>query len=255
MSEGLLDLTGRRILISGGCGALGRAIVTLLAAHGAAVAVNDVVTAEEAAAAVPGAAAYLPGAVRTPEEARALVASAAGALGGPPDAVLCHAGKVASHPVDEYPMDVFDDLVETNLRGSFVLAQAAAAAWRAAGTPGHLVFTSSWVARVPWPGIAPYSATKAALEALTRSFARELAPRGIRANAVAPGIVGAGMAQRQWDTEPDYRARAGKAIPLGRLQDVESVANAFLFLCSPMAEYMTGSVLVVDGGAGLYPMD
>jgi NAD(P)-dependent dehydrogenase (short-subunit alcohol dehydrogenase family) len=88
-----------------------------------------------------------------------------------------------------------------------------------------------------------------------RSFARELADKGIRANAVAPGIVAAGMAQKQWDTEPDYRARAEKAIPLGHMQPLESVANGFVFICSEAANYMTGSVLLMDGGCSLYPMD
>lgn len=89
---------------------------------------------------------------------------------------------------------------------------------------------------------------------VARGFARELAPT-IRANIVAPGIVGVGMAKCQWDTEPQYRARAKKAIPLSAMQTPESVAHAFLFLCSPLAEYMTGSVLLIDGGASLYPMD
>ena len=88
-----------------------------------------------------------------------------------------------------------------------------------------------------------------------RGFARELATDGVRANAIAPGIVGVGMAKRQWDTDPSYRARAQKAIPLGYMQPPESVANAFLFLCSDLASYMTGSVLLVDGGCSLYPMD
>ena len=88
-----------------------------------------------------------------------------------------------------------------------------------------------------------------------RGFARELAQDGIRANAVAPGIVGAGMAKRQWDTDPEYKARAQKAIPLGYLQSVEAVADAFVFMCSPASSYMTGSVLFVDGGCSLYPMD
>ena len=88
-----------------------------------------------------------------------------------------------------------------------------------------------------------------------RGFACELASRGIRANAIAPGIVGVGMAKRQWDTDPQCRARAGRAIPLGYMQPPETVADAFLFLCSDMASYMTGSVLLVDGGCSLYPMD
>ncbi|MSP14049.1 MAG: SDR family oxidoreductase [Chloroflexi bacterium] len=73
--------------------------------------------------------------------------------------------------------------------------------------------------------------------------------------AIAPGIVAVGMAKRQWDHEPPYRARAEKAIPQGYLQPAASVAQAFLFLCSAMADYMTGSVLLVDGGCSLYPMD
>lgn len=88
-----------------------------------------------------------------------------------------------------------------------------------------------------------------------RGFARELASSNIRANAVAPGIVGVGMAKRQWDNDPAYRTRASKAIPLGGLQTAESVAHAFLFLCSDLSTYMTGSVLLVDGGCSLYPMD
>jgi NAD(P)-dependent dehydrogenase (short-subunit alcohol dehydrogenase family) len=108
---------------------------------------------------------------------------------------------------------------------------------------------------VPWPEIGPYNASKAAMRMLMRNFARELAPQKIRANAVAPGIVGVGLAKRQLDTDPEYRARALKAIPLGYMQSPESVAHAFLFLCSPLADYMTGSVLLVDGGCSLYPMD
>ncbi len=93
------------------------------------------------------------------------------------------------------------------------------------------------------------------MKQLMRSFARELADKGIRADALAPGIVSVGMAKRQWDADPSYRARAQKAIPSGSMQPLESVADAFLFLCSPAAEYMTGSVLLVDGGCSLYPLD
>jgi NAD(P)-dependent dehydrogenase (short-subunit alcohol dehydrogenase family) len=136
-----------------------------------------------------------------------------------------------------------------------VVAQAAAQRWIAAGRPGQLIFTTSWVQDVPWPEITPYTASKAAMKQLARGFARELADKQIRANCVAPGIVAVGLAKRQWDSDPSYRARAQKAIPLGYMQPPESIANAFLFLCSPLAAYMTGSVLLVDGGCSLYPMD
>jgi len=98
---------------------------------------------------------------------------------------------------------------------------------------------------------SPYSASKAAVSSLMRSFACELAPYGIRANAVLPGIVSTGMARRQWDEDPDYRHRAEETIALGELQDPSSVADLFLFLCSDMASYMTGSALLVDGGCSI----
>lgn len=100
-------------------------------------------------------------------------------------------------------------------------------------------------------GVEEYSLQD--FDELMRVNARELASRGIRANAVAPGIVGAGMALKMYKEDADYKARTDRAIPLGYLQPPESVANTFAFLCSDMSDYMTGSVLVVDGGCGLYP--
>jgi NAD(P)-dependent dehydrogenase (short-subunit alcohol dehydrogenase family) len=252
-----LNLQGQVILITGGCGDLGRPIVSAFLDHGASVIVNDILPPHEAAARLPDhpALAYVPGGVTDPGGAAALLDAAASQFGATPSTVCCHAGLIGTHPVEEFPIDEFDAILSTNLRASFLLAQAAATRWRAEATPGHIVFTSSWVANTPWPGIAPYSASKAAMNSLARSFARELAPAGIRANALAPGIVDAGMARHQWDTDPDYRLRAERAIPLGYLQDTSSVANAMLFLVSPLAAYMTGSVLTVDGGCSLYPMD
>jgi NAD(P)-dependent dehydrogenase (short-subunit alcohol dehydrogenase family) len=162
---------------------------------------------------------------------------------------------VEAFPVESYSLERFDQLIQLNLRSSFIVAQAAAQRWIAAGRAGHLIFTTSWVQDVPWPEITPYTTSKSGLKALMRGFARELVPKHIRANAVAPGIVAVGLAKRQWDTDPSYRARAEKAIPLGFMQPPETVAHAFLYLCSSMADYMTGSVLLVDGGCSLYPMD
>ena len=252
----LLDLSDKTILITGGAGAIGRVVVDVLAAHGAVVVANDVVSAAEAHAALPAAAHvhYIQADAADPGEVERLYAAMQQTV-GPPNVVCCHAGMVGAYPVDQYPLDEFDSLLNLNVRSSFVIAQAAARRWISAGTPGLLIFTTSWVQDVPWPEIAPYSASKAAMKALMRSFARELAPHRIRANAIAPGIVGVGMAKRQWDTDPSYQARARKAIPLGHLQTPESVAHAFLYLCSPLAAYMTGSVLLVDGGCSLYPMD
>ena len=256
----LLDLTGRTILITGGCGAIGRVVVRVLAEQGARVVVNDILADQEAeralseAGAWSAATSYVRGNAADSDEVERIWREVAETI-GQPDVVCCHAGMVDAYPVDRYPLDRFDALIDLNLRSAFVVAQAASRHWSDQGTPGHLIFTTSWVEDVPWPEITPYNVSKAGMKAMMRGFARELAPRGIRANAIAPGIVGVGMARRQWDTDPSYRARAQKAIPLGFMQPPETVANAFLFLCSEMASYMTGSVLLVDGGCSLYPMD
>ena len=253
-----LDLTGRRVLISGGVGDLGLAIVTALATHGATVVASDVVDDAEGVGRLgscpPDRVHYVRSDVTDPAAVEQLLDRVV-AVAGAVDVVCCHAGVVADHPVEQFPVAEFDTVMDVNVRGAFLLASATARRWRAAGRPGQLVFTTSWVQDVPWPGISPYSASKAAVVALMRGFARELAPHGIRSNAVAPGIVGSGMAKRQWDTDPAYRARARRAVPLGALQTPESVANAFLFLASDLSSYMTGSTLLVDGGCSLYPMD
>jgi NAD(P)-dependent dehydrogenase (short-subunit alcohol dehydrogenase family) len=252
-----LDLSGRLVVISGAAGALGEVIVATLLARRAQVVSLDVLDSwsPNVDSVQPDQHLYLQCDTADPEAVGAAFGRVTTQFGRLPDAVCCHAGLVASHPIPDFPLSEFDALVRVNLRGPWVLAAEAARRWIDASFPGHLLFTSSWVQDVPWPGIAPYNATKAAVRSLAQSFARELAPHGIRSNAVAPGIVAAGMAKRQFDEEPDYRARALRAIPLGYQQPPQSVADAFLFLLSPLASYMTGSVLVVDGGCSLYPMD
>ncbi|MFI6941200.1 SDR family NAD(P)-dependent oxidoreductase [Streptomyces sp. NPDC050418] len=258
----LLDLRDHTVVLTGGSGALGTPIIETLLRHGARVAVAD----QKAPPLTDG---QLGADERlftddrllfvdcdlTADATAGLILDTVTDRWGLPGTVCAHAGLARSAPLPEHSLADYDDVMRLNARAAYALAREASRRWMAAGVPGHLIFTGSWVQDVPWPGIAPYAASKAALRSLARSFARELAPHGIRANVVAPGIVDAGMARHQWDTEPDYRRRASRAIPLGRLQPAESVAHAVLFLCSPMASYMTGSTLVVDGGASLYPMD
>ncbi len=253
-------LAGQHIVISGGCGAIGVGVVKALTDHGAVMTVNDIVAVAEGEQRLRDAGVssercrYVQGDLTQADDVVHLL-EAARTRFGPVHTALCHLGMVLSKPILDVEPEEWDQVMAVNVRSAFMLAKAAANGMLADGINGHLVFTTSWVASVPWPGIAPYSSSKAAMNQLMRSFARELAPSGIRANCLSPGIVGVGMAKRQWDTEPDYRARASRAVPLGELQTVESVADAFLFLCSPAARYMTGAVLLVDGGCSLYPMD
>lgn len=257
-SEDCLD--GQVIVITGGLGALGVAIVSSLLRYGARVAVNDVLDQPNvhARAKDPGWNSerwvYLPGDITKRSDAETLVDRTLQRFGRQ-DIALCHAGRVTDGPILDCPEEIWDAVLDLNLKGAFLTAQAAARAMVQRKVSGKLIFTSSWVQDVPWPEITPYTVSKSGLKMLMRGMARELAPYGIRANAVAPGIVAAGMAKRQWDTLPEYRQRSSKAIPLGYLQPPDSVAEAIVFLCSSASDYMTGATLLVDGGASLYPMD
>ena len=253
-------LAGKSILITGALGAIGQVVVTSLVAHGASVLANDILSDEEAAS-IAGihrwSAAryrYRRADITRSDEVAELLAASVKQI-GQLDIALCHAGMVQGCPILNYSEADWDRILALNLKGSFLTAQAAGRIMVDQKTKGKIIFTSSWVQDVPWPEITPYTITKSGVRTMMRGMARELAPLGISVNAIAPGIVGVGMAKRQWDTDPDYRRRAEKAIPLGNLQTAESVANALLFLCSDASDYMTGATLLVDGGCSLYPMD
>jgi NAD(P)-dependent dehydrogenase (short-subunit alcohol dehydrogenase family) len=253
-------VAGKSVLITGGLGAIGRIVVNELIAHGAYVVANDLVDDEKSKLIAcqnhwPASHyTYVRADITRAEEVRGLIRSTLAAA-GKIDIVLCHAGMVQSCPILDYGEEDWDRIVNLNLRGAFLVAQATAKLMVERQIAGKVIFTSSWIQDVPWPSVIPYTVTKSGLHALMRGMARELAEYGIRVNAVAPGIVSAGLAKQQWDNEPDYRKRAGKAIPLREMQSTQSVADALMFLCSEASDYMTGSTLLVDGGCSLYPMD
>jgi NAD(P)-dependent dehydrogenase (short-subunit alcohol dehydrogenase family) len=170
----------------------------------------------------------------------------------PLDVAIGNAGIVESAPFLEVTEAQWQAHLDINLTGCFNVGQVAAQLMVERERPGLVLFTGSWVGEIPWPEIGPYCVSKAGVRMLARSMARELASHGIRVNVVAPGIVHAGMARRQYETDPAYARRASVVIPLGEMGTAEQVAQAVAFLCSPQAAYMTGSVLLVDGGASLF---
>ncbi len=250
----------RTILITGGLGDIGRATARRLALDGHRVAVLDLfdvaagnhrldaLAADDAV--LRSRLSYVQADITDHGRLDAAVNSIPGL-----DTLIANAGTVAAAPFLDITVEQWQRHLDVNLTGAFLAAQFAARRFVAESVPGLLLFTGSWVADVPWPEITAYVATKAALQMVARQAARELAVHRIRANVVAPGIVRAGLAKMQLDTEPQYAARAARVVPLGELQTPDQVADAFSFLCSAGAEYMTGSTLLVDGGASLYAFD
>jgi NAD(P)-dependent dehydrogenase (short-subunit alcohol dehydrogenase family) len=239
---------GLGVVVSGGAGDIGLAIARELLTHGSRVTLCDRRPRGEVdeVLAELGAVAYAQVDVRDHEAVAGMLADV-----DPLDVVIGNAGVVESAPFLEITPEQWRTHLDVNLTGCFNVGQAAARLMVRRERAGRILFTSSWVQDVPWPEIAAYSVTKAGLKMLTRSMAAELAPQGILVNAVAPGIVDAGMARHQRRTEPEYAARAAKVIPLGRLQTAAQVARAVAVLCSDATDYMTGSVLLVDGGCSL----
>lgn len=248
-------LYGRRIMITGAAGDIGSAIAVRLAANGARVTLTDVRSPEEAkpmldrvtaSAADESLPDYAVLDMCNRDEVDAFFASRE-----TPDVVIANAGILESAPFLEITEEQWDRHQTTNLTGTFHIVQAAARALVADGKPGHLVLMGSWVQTVPWPEIAAYSASKAGIRMLAKTAALELAPHNVRVNVIAPGVVNAGLARKQLATEPQYAERVKSAIPLGELQTAEQVAEVAAFLCSDHASYMTGSVLLADGGCSL----
>lgn len=171
------------------------------------------------------------------------------------DIVCSNAGIVEAQPFLEISQENWQNHLDINLTGCFNVCQSAARKMVANSTPGRIILTSSWVAEIPWMEITPYTVSKAGVNMLTKQMARELASYGIRVNAIAPGIVQAGLAGRQLREEPQYAARVAKVIPLGEPGTPQEIAEAVVYLASPQTAYMTGTILTLDGGCSLFQFD
>lgn len=246
------SLDGLGIAVTGAAGDLGHAMSLELARRGARVTMIDRLGEDEAAARVEAVAAVGECVYQRADVTdRGAIESALAAV-DPLDVAIGNAGIVESAPFLEVTAEQWQAHLNINLGGCFNVGQVAARLMVQRGRPGLVLFTGSWVGEIPWPEIAPYCVSKAGVRMLARSMARELAGHRIRVNVVAPGIVFAGMARRQYETDPAYARRASVVVPLGELGTAEQVAQATAFLCSSEAAYMTGSVLLVDGGASLF---
>ncbi|OOC05996.1 short-chain dehydrogenase [Amycolatopsis azurea DSM 43854] len=237
----------RLIVVTGGASGIGRGVAEAFQSAGDRVVIADVDAraAHELAGELGAEHVELdisdPGSV---DAALTLITERFGAV----DVLVNNAGLAGGGgPLVGLDIGVFDLCMRVNFRGTFLMTRAVGAHMLAAGTRGAIVNITSIGARQPTPGLGHYEATKAAVEALTRSAALELAPHGIRVNAVAPGPVLTPMTAG-FASDTAARAAWEARIPLGTIASVADVVPSVLFLASADAGHLTGVSLQVDGG-------
>lgn len=161
------------------------------------------------------------------------------------DILVNNAGCSAEKPIEDTDVTEFDDIIKLNINAIFYCTKAVVPAMKKQGN-GVILNTSSMVSIYGQPAGVGYPTSKFAVNGLTKSLSRELAPSGIRVNAVAPGVTNTDMVTK---LPPEVIEPLIKTIPLGRIGEPRDIANAFLFLASDLASYVTGEILSVDGAA------
>lgn len=164
------------------------------------------------------------------------------------DVCMCNAGISMNVPFLEYTVEEWNQHMDVNLNGYFHVTQEVAKHWVESRHKGKIIYTGSWVQDVPYKLIAPYCVSKAGVWMLARCAALELAPHGITVNAIAPGIVEAGLTARELNDFPEFREEFMSLIPLGKIQQAEDVADVVGFLVSDASNYLTGTTITCDGG-------
>ena len=250
-----IDLSGKVIFITGALGAIAEHMVKRLTAAGATLVLIDLKPCEEALEQlrewrIPNRA-YVYHSCDVSDSTR-LTAIVDESFQRFPamDTVLGHAGGCGLHPFATTSEAEFERIFRFNFLAQVCLTRAVFAQWLMRKIPGHLIFTSSYVARVPHTQIPAYASAKAALENFARCMALEYAAAGIRVNVISPGNVAAGSSLKVFDEDPAYREFVLR-VSLGKRNSPQSVADAFVFLCSPLASEINGQILSADYGGGI----
>ena len=246
----MFSLEGKVALVTGSSRGLGWAIAQALAGCGAHVLLNGreeaTLEARRAELARRGLAAEIAAFDVTDPEACAASVAAAAARHGRLDIVVANAGINLRGAITEQPLDEFRRVLDTNLTGVWTLAKEAAKVMIPRRS-GRIVVTGSMAATIARPTLSAYIASKGAVHALVRELAVELGPRGITANAIAPGYFATELNTPLVQNE-EFNAWICKRTPAGRWGRVEEIGAAAVFLASDEAAYVNGHVLVVDGG-------
>lgn len=243
-----LDFSGKVVLVTGSSRGIGAEMIKAFGKHGAQCVVNYVAdpqgqnkTDATNVAKDLNKPLLIECDVTQPAQVEAMMKQIQDRHGGL-DILVNNSGIISDRSIKKMSMDYFESVIRVNLTGTFIATQKAAAILRNAG---RIINMSSVSGQMGLFGQANYSSSKAGIIALTKVSAREFARQNITVNAVAPGFIDVGMSKGVPD---EAMQNFIKQIPLGRLGDVSEIVNAALFLASPMASYITGHVLNVNGG-------
>ena len=242
-------LDGRTVIVTGASRGIGAEVARSISERGGAVVLvarsGDALA--ELAAGLPGPSASVAGDVGDTETAAEAVDAAEG-LGGLWGLVNNAGTNPFYRPVTDTPLSDWDEVLRVNLLGAAALARAVGRALAEAGTGGRIVNVSSVGGLTGLPNIGPYNASKAALDALTRTLAVELGPAGVLCNSVAPGTITTEMVDGLMAANPALQEKLVAKSPLGRLGAPPEAAWPIVFLLTDAASFITGQTLLVDGG-------
>ncbi len=250
MTYGMFDLSGRRALVTGSSQGIGFALAKGLADHGAAIVLNgrDTGKLEAASRRLQEAGAVVSVSdfdVTDPEAVRRGVDAIEAGI-GPIDILVNNAGMQFRSPLEEFPVDRWEQLMKTNVSSVFYVGQAVARHMIGRGQ-GKIINIASVQSELARPGIAPYTATKGAVKNLTRGMCTDWARYGLQVNAIAPGYFRTPLNQALVDN-PEFSSWLEKRTPAARWGNVEELVGAAVFLAGRASSFVNGHTLYVDGG-------
>ncbi len=246
-----MDVTGKKIVVTGGTTGIGFESAKLFIAHGASV----LITGQDGARLASALTALGPNATGVLADVRSTrqladVRKAAEDRFQKVDVVFANAGVAFATPILGTDEALFDTIMDVNVKGVFLTVQALLPLM---GPGGSIILNTSWLAEVGTAGLSVLSASKAAVRSFARSLAAELVPQGIRVNAVSPGATATPVYSKfgmDAKSLAEFQAAVMAKIPMGRFGQPQEVAEAALFLASDRSAYMLGAEIAVDGGFG-----